>query len=84
MENMDSQGTRGVGILATQVQGLIADAAAERAESKAWRDAHESQHAQHERDRVIGRRWLIGTCIALVGLLTAVLTFSADILARLH
>lgn len=76
VDMIDVQGTRGVGVLQTQVMELIKDLAELRAQAGSWQERHDSQHAADTRERVIGRRWVVGTCIAIVVMLTAVLTLT--------
>ena len=45
---------------------------------------HEQRSEQRRRERVAGRRWVIGTCIAVGVLLTAVLALLVQILSALH
>lgn len=49
-----------------------------------WQERHEEQHQDDERARVNGRRWIIGTCIAAMLLLVAIMTLVLDLLGRVH
>lgn len=62
LDHIDETGTRGVGVVAVQIQQLAKDITAEGLKI----EAHINEHRQAERDRVKGRRWLIGTVIAAV------------------
>lgn len=65
VDMLDEHGTRGVGVLAVQVQEIAKDVA--RLETQLAEHAKEHQRA--ERDRIAGRRWLIG---AVIGAIAAV------------
>lgn len=60
IDRIDTGGTRGVGVLAVQVQELAKDLA-----------AHERSHEIERQQRVSGRRWLITTIIAGISLLAS-------------
>lgn len=81
---MDTQGTRGVSVLAVQVQQLISATADQRAETRAWQVRHEEDHEREQAERVSGRRWLTGTCIAGLALLVAMLALLVDMAAKLR
>ncbi len=55
VDKIDRGGTRGVGVLAVQIQELAKDLA-----------AHEKQHEQERQARAAMRRWLVGAFIAAV------------------
>lgn len=95
IDQIDTQGTRGttstVGILASQMQDMVKDLAEWRTSTQLWQDRHEAQHkdetkarADETKARVIGRRWLTGTCIAVLVLLVAVLTLLLQLAGRVR
>lgn len=65
VEQMDAQGTRGVGVIQSQVAELVKDHAEMRGEVTAWQHSHDSQHDQEKRDRISDRRWIIGTMVTI-------------------
>lgn len=69
---MDEHGTRGVGIIATQVAELVKDQAAMQADMRLWQGAHEQLHAQETRDRVSSRRFAVTTTAAIIALLLTI------------
>lgn len=81
---MDSQGTRGVGILQLQVTEIVADLTQMRADTRAWQTEHERQHEQERRERIVGRRWLVGTGIAGLASMAAVISMLIELLSHVH
>lgn len=77
---MDVQGTRGVGVVQVQVTELVKDFAELKASVQQWQGQHEQQHERELNQRVIGRRWAIGTAIAGLGLLVAMAAMVATLL----
>ena len=55
LDQIDATGTRGVAVLAVQVQELAKD----------WA-RHEQAHETERRERAAGRRWLIGMAVAAI------------------
>lgn len=55
VDSIDAGGTRGVAVLAVQIQELTKDMA-----------KHEDQHDRDEAQRASGRRWLFMAVVALV------------------
>lgn len=73
LEQIDQLGTRGtstgLALVTQQAAELIRDVG----ELRGQLAAHDQRHDREQRDRMTGRRWLIGTLIALAALLVAVL-----------
>ena len=95
VDQIDVQGTRGtastVGVLASQLQDLAANISEWKTATQLWQGRHEAQHvdeakarADETRARVVGRRWMIGTGITVLLLLTAMLTLIFQLLGRVH
>lgn len=84
VEAIDAHGTRGIGAIQLQVTELIKDVTELRADTRTWQEGHGRQHAADQRDRVTGRRWLIGTAIAGIVAMAAILGLLLDITSRLH
>lgn len=76
MDQIDTEGTRDSGVLATQVATVIKDVSELR---QALRD-HGISHEQEERNRVIRRRWLIGTIIAVLAVVETPLLYLVTII----
>jgi hypothetical protein len=73
LDSIDQSGTRGVAVLAVQLQELAKDVAS----LSTGLAAHERSHAEHDaqtararadeaRARIAGRRWMAGAAIALL------------------
>jgi len=73
LNTIDATGTRGVAVLAVQLQEIAKDFA-----------KHEEKHEREERDRRSNRRWIIATAIAMIGLMVAILTFLFDLRAQIR
>ena len=84
VDQMDAQGTRGVGVIQLQVAELVKDVTELRAETQAWQRSHISQHQREEQARVTGRRWVIGTVIAAMAVMVAMLALLVSISGRIR
>lgn len=82
VEAMDTQGTRGESGAQVQMTELIKDVSELSTSVKTWQAAHEQQHINAETQRQAGRRWLIGTAIAGLGLLVAMAAMVATLLVH--
>lgn len=69
LETMDVHGTRGVGIVQSQLADLMRDVA--RLEGKMAE--HDHLHVQEARDRAANRRWTVTTAIAFFVLLVSII-----------
>lgn len=74
----------GVGVVQAHLVGVIKDLAELKAEVDKRFDAHQLIHDRDQADRVNDRRWMIGTLIAALVLLVAVLGLVAQIAARVR
>jgi len=63
---------------------VVKDLAEMKADLAGRFEAHQRVHDQDHADRISGRRWLIGTGIAGLGAMGAVLAMLADILQHIH
>ena len=84
VDQMDQHGTRGVTAIQVQITDLVKDLAELKGETRAWQEAHSAAHAQEARDRVMGRRWLIGTGIAGIVAMATAVGLLIDIAAHVH
>lgn len=57
-------GRVGQAALSVQLAEVVKDLAELKADTRAWQQGHEKQHADAEQARVNGRRWLISVGIA--------------------
>lgn len=73
LEGIDQSGTKGVAVVTAQLTDLAKDVVRLEAEMDKRFNQHEQIHEQDQRDRVAGRRWQIGTVIAALVLLVAIL-----------
>jgi hypothetical protein len=80
LTRLDDHGSRGVGAIQLQLTELVKDTTELKTDMSNRFAAHEVQHEKQERERVSGRRWLIGisvTALASIatvgGLLIAIL-----------
>lgn len=69
IEQMDTHGTRGVGVVQSQLADVIKDLA----KLEGRMQAHDQVHVQEARDRASNRRWMVSTAIAFLVLLVAIL-----------
>ena len=84
LHRMDSEGTRGIGGIQIQMTDLVKDVAELKTEMSARFAAHQRVHDQDHTDRVTGRRWLIGTGVAGLAAMAAVMAMLYDILQHIH
>jgi len=98
LEGIDQGGTKGVAVVQTQLVDVVKDITELKAESGARFDLvdrrfdavgkrfddHMQIHEQDKRDRIIGRRWLVGIGIAGMGSMAAVLGLLVDVIQHLH
>jgi hypothetical protein len=80
VESLDDRGPRGVGVIQTQLTEVSKDLA----KLEARLDAHQAQHEQERHERIVGRRWLIATGIALASSVTAIAGVLATIAHQLR
>ena len=76
LDAIDTAGTRGVAVVAVQLQEVAKDVA----HLEKAIDAHRGEHVAAEAARVNGRRWMIGAAVGLVAaidgpLVTVLLAF---------
>jgi len=67
IEELDQLGTRGVGVIQTQLTELTSDVTALAVKF----ERHESDHVTDQRDRRTARRWLVATGIAFLAMVEA-------------
>jgi hypothetical protein len=84
MESIDVHGTRGVAVIQEQVTELIKDLTELKVENTGWQAGHALEHKQDKRDRVSGRRWLIGIGFAGLASMAAVIGLLEQVLAHIH
>lgn len=65
LDSIDQSGTRGVGAVQAQLSDLRGDVGG----LLARMEAHEKGHITEARERIVGRRWLIGALIAFMAVL---------------
>jgi hypothetical protein len=84
LDALDQHGSRGVLALQGQVTSLVAAVAELKTEFRVYAEHHDQDHRREARDRVTGRRWLIGTGIAGVGTMGGLIALVAQLAARVH
>ena len=84
LQRIDDHGTRGVGALQAQMTSFAAGLAELKAGVAAQLAAHQQIHDQDHRDRVSGRRWLVGTGFAGIVAMAAVISLLIDISLHIH
>jgi hypothetical protein len=91
LDSIDRDGTRGVMALQAQLTDTIKDITelktelhSFKGETSRWFEKHSNQHQQDMRDRTSGRRWMIGTAIAGMLAMAAVLTLLVQVLQNVH
>lgn len=75
---------RGVTILQQQVRELSTDLAELKGETRAWQQGHNQTHESEQRDRVAGRRWLVGIGVAGLASAAAVIGLLVDVVYQVH
>lgn len=80
VDELDAHGSRGVIVLQAQVVELVKDMG----QMTGAFEQHQRQHQADARDRVVGRRWLIGTGLAGMASMAAVVTLLVQILSHVH
>ena len=78
IDSIDAGGTRGVAVLAVQLQEVAKDVS----KLEKQMDDHRSEHQASELARINGRRWMIATVIAAVASIDGPMV--AILLARGH
>jgi hypothetical protein len=73
VDTIDTLGTRGTVAAVTTMAAQLAEAIRDIGELRGELHSHDRRHETEARDRASGRRWLIGTLIALAALIVAVL-----------
>jgi hypothetical protein len=84
LHRLDDHGSRGVGAIQAQLTDLVKDVTEMKSEMNSRFEAHQRVHDQDHRDRAAGRRWLVGTGIAALMAMVAVLGLLVEILARVR
>lgn len=84
LHRLDDHGSRGVGVMQTQMTDLVKDVTELKSEVNQRFEAHRIEHEKAARERVVGRRWLVGTGIAGLTAMTAMLALLFEILAKVH
>jgi len=80
VDDLDAHGSRGVLILQAQVTELVKDLG----QLNGSFEQHQRQHQADSRDRIVGRRWLIGTGLASMATMATVITLLIQVLGHLH
>lgn len=95
LDSIDQNGTRGVQAITVQIVDLVKDLTELRSEmslgvsglrtdmDKRF-DDHDALHKQEKKDRQSSRRWMIGTAIAFMAVLVAVLALVLQLTVHLH
>lgn len=81
VESMDQGGTRGVAVIQVQVTGLTKQLSDLETDMRTWQVAHSATHDAEATRRLSGRRWAVGTAIACLGALIALITMVGALLA---
>lgn len=84
VHRLDDHGTRGVAAMQIQVTDLIKDVLDLRSDMNSRFTEHQRQHVESEATRRAGRRWLIGTVIATLVLLVAILGLLLQVISRVR
>jgi hypothetical protein len=64
---IDDHGTRGIGVVQTQLTDVIKDVTELKAEMNARFSSHQQQHDRDETARAANRRWAVGLAVAMLG-----------------
>lgn len=71
-------------VVQAQLVDLVKDFAELKVDMNKRFDSHDLVHKQEAKDRVSGRRWLVGIGIAGLGSMAAILTVVLEILVHVH
>ncbi len=84
LDSIDDHGTRGIGVLQTQILDLTKDVTSLQAEMNIRFDGHLKLHEEEERKRISSRRWIIGTVIGGMASMGTVIAMLVDVLQHVH
>jgi hypothetical protein len=91
VDSMDRDGTRGVLALQAQLTDAIkdmveikSDLIGFKTDTAGWFKEHGKQHTQDQRERVSGRRWLVGTAFAGLMAMAAVIGLLIQVVQSVH
>ncbi len=84
IEFIDGHGSRGIGALTTRMDNVVNDLAEVRVTLSDFIKTHGNEHRKDLDDRQSGRHWLIGTAIAGIVSMTAVITLLLTIINTIH
>ncbi len=84
MESIDNHGTRGVAVIQEQVTELIKDLTELKVTSESWQTKHGEEHKTDLRNRITGRRWLIGMGVTGIGAMGGLIALVLQLLSRVH
>lgn len=84
VEEIDVGGTRGTGAITVQLSQLSRDLSEYRVTNASWQAAHEAEHTSEINRRASNRKWIIGTVIAGLATMSAVVIMLATLLFRIH
>lgn len=80
IDSIDDHGTRGVVALQTQMLDLVKDVG----KLEISLEKHEQSHVEERKDRQRARRWIIGTAIAGIASMSAVIGLLIEVLMHVH
>lgn len=84
VHRLDDHGTRGVLAMQSQLTELVKDMTELKTEVNNRFGEHQQMHDKIERERRSGRQWMVGTAIAALLLLVAIITLLFQISGRVH
>ena len=84
IDTIDEHGTRGVVGLQAQIVDLVKDVTELKSDLVKRFDAHDLVHKQEARDRVSARRWMVGTAVAGLASMAAVISMLVELMMHVH
>lgn len=84
LQDFDAGIGRGVPVLQDRLLELVKDMTELRTEMTTKFAGHLQDHKDAQRERVSGRRWLIGTVFVALGALGGLYAILIDLLSRIH
>lgn len=84
VDAIDVGGTKGVAVVQAQLTDLAKDVVRLEADLDKRFDEHVRVHVQDQRDRVSGRRWMLGTVVAALTVLVAILGLTLNLAAHMN
>ncbi len=84
VHRLDDHGSRGVGAIQVQLVDLVKDVVEMKVEMNTKFGLVDDRFEKQRMERIVGRRWLIGTSFIAISVLVTILGLLIGILQRVH